>query len=279
MKIKLRLLLASLLAGSSLVAAPLAKPTAVHAKPDASSPTLTVLKAGTEPSPAVGIADPLPSGWNAVELTGPHEVYVQNKDITKSLEVRPGAEFRVSPKADAPVLSVMEKGDAAEISGLRGKWTQVKLQKRVVGYVNTGDAATGPVAATSAANTSSPNAVNNTPPPAPLAPSPVPPAASVGGPGRAVQMVNLGDGGSAALPRVFQGTFVSSRRPLAPRRPYDFQLNDSGGRRHAYLDLTRLLQTEQIDKYIDHTVVVYGTAKAVPNTKDMVIEVESLQLR
>jgi len=66
---------------------------------------------------------------------------------------------------------------------------------------------------------------------------------------------------------------------LTPRRPYDYQLNDNGGERYAYLDLSRLLQTEQLDKYVDHTVLIYGTAKAVPNSKDIVIEVESLQLR
>jgi hypothetical protein len=63
------------------------------------------------------------------------------------------------------------------------------------------------------------------------------------------------------------------------RRPYEFQLNDNGGERYAYLDTSKLLLTEQIDKYIDRTVVVYGTARPVPDSKDIVIQVESLQLQ
>jgi len=92
-------------------------------------------------------------------------------------------------------------------------------------------------------------------------------------------MVNLGDGGSSTLPRLFQGKFVSTRSAFKPRRPYDWALADDSGDRYAYVDISKLLLTEQIDKYIGHVVVVYGSAIAVPGTKDIVIEVESLQLR
>ena len=116
--------------------------------------------------------------------------------------------------------------------------------------------------------------------PAPFAPAPANPVAyGTGGAGRAAPMVNLGDGGSSTLPRQFSGKFVSTRRPFTPRRPYDWALNDDAGRRYAYLDVSKLLLTEQIDKYIDHAVVVYGSAKNTNEGKDIVIEIESLQLR
>ena len=92
-------------------------------------------------------------------------------------------------------------------------------------------------------------------------------------------MVDRGDGGSSALPRSLQGTFVSSRSFFSGRQPFDFALNDDAGKRYAYLDITKLLLTEQIDKYIDHGVVVYGTAKNIPASKEIVIVVESMQLR
>lgn len=271
MKIKSRLILA-LLSASSLAAAPLTKTVAVHAKPDAASPTIAVLNAGTEPVPHIGTAEPLSSGWSAIELAGPHTVYVAKGGIAKSLDVKPGSPLYTQPKIDAPVLTVMELGDSAAISGFHGKWTQVKLDKKVVGYINSADVAPTTGAPVASAKPTTPAAQ---PPPAP---APAAPAAYTG-PGRAVQRVDLGDGGASALPRLFQGKFVSSRRPLMPRRPYDFQLNDNGGDRYAYLDLSKLLQTEQIDKYVDHTVVVYGTAKPVQGTKDIVILVESLQLK
>ncbi|HEY9247995.1 MAG TPA: hypothetical protein VIO38_02640, partial [Rariglobus sp.] len=89
----------------------------------------------------------------------------------------------------------------------------------------------------------------------------------------------VGDGASSALPRLFQGRFASTYNPLRPRRPYDYQLNDDAGARYAYIDVSKLLATEQINKYLDRTVVVYGTAVAVPGSKDMVVVAESLQLR
>jgi hypothetical protein len=85
--------------------------------------------------------------------------------------------------------------------------------------------------------------------------------------------------GSGVVTRTFEGRFVSSRSFFAPQRPYDWQLNDSTGARTAYLDVGRLLLTEQLDKYIDHDVSVFGAVKPVPDTKDIVLVVESLQLK
>jgi len=271
MKTKL-LRFAALLAATSaaLAAAPLTETTAVHTKPDRTSPTVTVLKAGTEPVAASAAA---PAGWTAVELPGPFEAYVENKDLTKSLDVKPGASMRLAPNVDAGVLAVAEKGDKTTITGLRGRWTQVSLEKNLVGYIHVSGAGSPPIAAAPA------------PAPAPatggaLSPVPVTPAAyGVGTAGQPAPMVNLGDGGPSALPRQFAGKFVSTRRPLAPRRPYDWALNDDAGKRFAYLDVSKLLQTEQIEKYTNHQVVVFGTARASADGKELVIQIESLQLR
>jgi hypothetical protein len=89
----------------------------------------------------------------------------------------------------------------------------------------------------------------------------------------------MGDGGSASLPRSYAGKFVSSRRPFAPKRPYDFQINDDAGIRFAYLDLSKLMLTDSLEKYLDRPVSVYGTARNMPGTRDIVIEVENMQLK
>jgi hypothetical protein len=277
MKTNMRLLLALFATAATAFAAPLVSSTAVHIRPEASSPAVAVLKAGTEPTPAVGIALALPPGWQAVELSGPHEVYLHGKDLTKNLDIKPGAEFRTQPKADAPVLIAYAAGDSAEITGLRGKWTQFKLQKKIVGYINTDG-----TSATSAEIAPAYSAAATTPayttPVASAAPAPADGLAG-GVSGRpAPKSSNLSDGGSSALPRLFKGQLVATRK-LIGRAPFEFQLNDDGGTRYAYLDTSKLLLTEQIDKYIDRTVVVYGTARPVPNSKDIVIQVESLQLQ
>jgi hypothetical protein len=91
--------------------------------------------------------------------------------------------------------------------------------------------------------------------------------------------VSLTDSGGDAVPRIFQGRFVSTRSAFRPRRPYDWALADESGSRFAYLDVSRLLQTEPIENYVGRTVAVLGAARALPGTKDFVIVVESLQLR
>jgi hypothetical protein len=245
-------------------AAPLGETTAVHTRPDVSAPAITHLKAGTEPVPAAAAS--APAGWMAVALPGPFEGYVENKDLAKNLDVKPGAPIRLAPRTDAGVLLVAEKDDKITITGLRGRWTQLSVEKDLVGYIKL------PAAAPRPAPVATPAA------PPPVSPAPVTPAAyGTSASGQPAPVVSLGE--TSSLPRQFAGRFVSTRRPFTPRRPYDYALNDDAGRRYAYLDVSKLLQTEQIDKYVDHPVVVFGTAKAVPGTRDIVIEIETLKLR
>ena len=277
MKIKTSLLLA-LLAASSLAAAPLSKTTAVHAQPNPSTPAIAVLNAGTEPVLATGLTVPVPPGWTAVELAGPHEVYVQNKDIMKSLDVKPGSNLYTAPKVDAPILTTMVKGDPAEISGLHGRWTQIRLQKKVIGYIGDDSVtalAVQPSSSRSAISTAAApagvNATTNASPvqvytgPAAPAAQPVPAASNT-----------LNPVAAAALPRLFEGTFVPAKRFLA-YKPYEYQLNDRSGQRYAFLDCSRLPKTEPLDRYFDRTITVYGSARVIENTKDIVIEVDSIQ--
>jgi hypothetical protein len=275
MKIKvLRSLLCVLPAGAMALAAPLAVSTPVHSRPDASSPAISVLKAGTEPVAAMSLAS-MPPGWMAVELPGPFEGYVENKDLTKSLDVKPGTSIRVTPKPDGGVLTIAEKADKTTITGLRGKWTQITLEKKLLGYINVGTTPTNVASTTTPATSASQASA-----PAPMGASPVSPGVyGSAAAGQAAAMVNLGDGGSSGLARQFVGRLVSTRRALAPRRPYDYALNDDAGKRYAYLDISKLLLTEQIEKYIDHSVVIFGAAKNAPGGKDIVIEAESLHLK
>ena len=264
--------LALLASMAPTVAAPLSSTTAAHAQPNTSSPVITLLNAGTAPKIAPHAASTTPAGWLAVELSGPFEGYVLNKDIEKDLAVRPGASIHLSPKPDTPAFTTMAESDKAEITGLLGKWTQIRLEKTLVGYVQL-DRTVAPSPAPAPAARQS--AVS-----APMSPAPVSATAyGAGTPGKAAPQVSLNDSSGPSLPRLLAGKFVSTRSPFRPRRPYDWALNDDAGKRYAYLDVSKLLLTEQIESYVDHMVVVYGAAKPVPDSKDFVIEVESLQLK
>ena len=279
------------LVAARLVAAPLAQPTAVHTKPDSASPTITYLKIGAEPKAVADAVATTPAGWMAIELPGPFEGYVENKDLSKSLDVKPGATIRLLPKNDGGILAIAAKDEKATITGLRGKWTQISLERPLIAYINIGSTpgylppiATTPAAAPTqpatapAAGNSSTTGAAPAGGAAPMSPPPVTPNAyGVGGAGQPAPMVSLGD--PNALPRQFAGKFVSTQRPFRPRRPYDYALNDAAGKRYAYLDVSKLLQTDQIEKYLEHDVVVFGAAKSSADGKDIVITVETLQLR
>lgn len=254
------------------VAAPLTSSTAAHTKPDDSAPVIKVLNAGTAPKVATDAPGTTPPGWLAVELPGPFQGYVMNKDVQKNLDIRTGAQVHSAPKPDSNVLTTIDGADKAEITGLLGKWTQIKLDKRMIGYVRVSQSAAA--AGSTAPATSSRAAA------APLSPPPVPATAyGVTTAGRAAPQVSLGESSGNSLPRLLAGKFVSTRSPFKPRRPYDWALNDNAGKRYAFLDISKLLLTEQIESYIDHDVVVFGSAKPIAGTKDFVIEVESLQLK
>lgn len=259
--------LASVLAASVASAAPLPQATPVHSRPSTTAPTLATLPAGAEPvsvSTGYGV---LPTGWIAVSVKGPHEVFVQNKDLTKSLDVKAGAPMHREARAESEILSTGVEGDEAEIIELLGRWTKLLLKKDLIGYIHVGGAAPAAGQAQSPATAPAPTAPRTTVPSAP------PPQSA----GQAVTSTAVA--GDRALPRLFQGRLSSTRNPLRPRRPYDYQLTSEEGERYAYADLSKLLQTEQLDKYLDRVVVVYGTAQPVPGTKDIVVVVESLQLR
>jgi hypothetical protein len=254
----------------TLGAAPVTQETPVRSRPDPQAPVLTVLQPGAQlPPSAAGVNTP--SGWMAVQLAGPHEVYVDNKDVTKALDVKPGADLRIEPTPGAAILTQAAANDPVEITGLRGRWTQLRLNRPITGYAQVA-ATPAPAPAPAIARPATPAPVQTS------APAPAT-ASAPAGPGRAVPMVQHQDGGLSALPRLFEGRFVTTRRALRPRRPYEYALQDHTGERIAYVDISRLLLTDQIENYIDRHVTAYGTAKAVPDTKDIVITLESLQLR
>ena len=248
--------------------APLTATTAVHTKPDAASPTITYLKAGSEPTPASGAITPA-AGWAAVQLTGPFECYVQTKDLTKQLAVIPGTALRLTPDTNGPVLKTADRADKTTITGLRGRWTQLSLAGPLVGYIRSGatPASGGPMAAAPAAATAP-------------APAPGTGAVTASGSNLAGQPALASSAGAdaAQLPRQLTGKFASARSLLHRHPPFPWELVDNSGRRFAYLDVSNLLLTDPIESFTGHFVVVFGAAQPTRDGKDIVIRVESMQL-
>jgi hypothetical protein len=257
----IRPLFAALLLAAPLAsAAPLPEATGIHSRPEVSAPVIGQYKAGDEPAVAPGAAASAPAGWIAVEVPGPFEGFVANADMTKALDVKVGASIRAEARADGAVIARGEKDDVTQITGLRGRWTQVSVNRKRIGYIRQRvielDA--------SAAGMSAPVVA------APLLDM---------GPGRAVNPAPSSAAAPATLARSFQGKFVSTRRPLAPRRPYDFQVNDGTGERFAYVDVSRLTPAETMDKYTDRTVIVTGVTRYSVEAQGLVIEAENMVVK
>ncbi|MCF7687203.1 MAG: SH3 domain-containing protein [Cephaloticoccus sp.] len=270
-------LLSAFAVAVSLGASPLTAPTAVHTQPFDNAAVLKVLAPSTIPEAAgINVQATTPAGWMAVMVPGPFEAYVQNNDIDKGLHVKTGSALHLEPAVTSGKLGTMEAGDKTTITGLHGKWTQINLSKSVVGYIRVSNLSSSqnnapqltniPAASTAATpQTVTPPAVQSGP--APQRVAPIGPAST------------FGNADGAIMPRYFQGKLVSTRRPFAPRRPYDWQLNDAAGVRYAYLDTSKLLLTAQILDFADHEVVVYGAPKALPDGKNIVIQAENLRLK
>jgi hypothetical protein len=256
MKTKL-ILLACALSAAQLCADTLKSDTAVFAQTDPKSPVLIRLKSGTE----VTFVGEAPAGWRRIEITSPIEAYVHNRDITKGLDVRIGANIYASPKKDAQLLTVAAAGDKTDITGLRGEYCQIKLEKKIQGFIAVGETANMPAASFNAT-------------PAPATPSAPPSNATT--PGHPVQL----GGNTSDMPRMFAGRFVLAKRMIINPNPlYDYQLMDASGRRFAYIDTKRLLLTDKIEAYLDRNIAITGTIRNTVDGKDLVIAAESMQLK
>lgn len=263
MKTKILFASAGFACAAALHSATLSVATAVQTHPDPSAPVITVLRAGSDEPTPTDKGGPVPPGWTAVEVHGPFEGYVHNRDLTKQLDVVPGANVYLSPKEDGPVLAVFEKGDKAEITGLRGRWTQIRFDKALVGYVHNGPVEPAPLASAPVSS-----AQSSAPAEAPNASAP-PAAAAAPASGES----------NVALSRLYEGTLATTQSLLTPKRPYDWQLLDASGKRIAYLDLSKLLLTEQLSSYTGRTVVVLGTIRPVMKTNDLVIVADGFRLK
>jgi hypothetical protein len=257
------------LAALAALAAPLTQTTAVQTQPDPAAPSFSFLKAGSEPTPAAaGIAE-APPGWMLVSVDGPFTGYVPNQDLTKGLGVKLGASVYLAPQADAGVLTIAAQSDKIALTGLHGKWTQVRVNRPVTGYIHLGAL------------------------PAAVPGEPAPYAAPAAGPvpGAPVNLSttspNAEAGHAAAptesgkeLPRFFEGRLAGFRHSIySLPHPYPWMLRASDGTRLAYLDISHLLLTNQIASYVGHDVQIFGTVQRVPNSRDIVIVAESLRLK
>ena len=157
-------------------------------------------------------------------------------------------------------MTVAAAGDKTELTGLHGDWAQIKLEKKIQGFIAIGETANTPAADPKPSFGVTASA----------------PAPASNAPGRPVAMT----GDTAEMPRLFAGKLVLAKRAiLNPNPVYDYQLIDASGRRFSYVDTKRLLLTDKIETYLDRNVSITGTVRNTVDGKDLVIAAESMTLK
>jgi hypothetical protein len=283
-------LLFFLAAGFALRAAPLAGDAIIYSSPETTARITGTLAAGTEPPPVTSpLAVALPEGWQAVERADSLECWVRDNDLNKELNIKPGALLHAAPSAESPVIGTMAAGDLSELTDIQGRWAQMHYTKRTLGYIQTGTAGGATAATVTVARTSVPAQETSTPAPSsepkPAQPQsqpqlqPQPQPQTTATTTTIVTTTAVRDGTPTPMPRSFEGTFAITRRVFGMRRPYDYQLNDSTGERFAYLDLSAVTTNQRPEIYQGRTVIIYGAMQPVPGSKDIVIRVETLQVK
>ncbi|MEJ1971679.1 MAG: SH3 domain-containing protein [Lacunisphaera sp.] len=172
-----------------------------------------------------------------------------------------GANILTAAKKDATVLTVAQEGDKTEVIGLaNGDWCQIKLEKKLQGFIAVGANANAPATPALAFNVSGPAA----------------PAAPTADVGHAVPIA----GNSADMPRLFAGHLVLARRPIInPNPPYDYQVLDSNGRRSPTWTCAACRRRKKLKPTSIADISIMGTVRNTVDGKDLVIAAESMQLK
>ncbi|TAG29155.1 MAG: hypothetical protein EAZ36_04560, partial [Verrucomicrobia bacterium] len=209
------------------------------------------------------------------------KVFVTEADTLKNFQVRPGAAYYSAPRPDAPVMGLAGNEDPAEFADIVGRYNKFSLNKPLVAYVLV------PVTTVVALAPAPEPAVVVAAAPAPIAewsesfPADTTATLREDIPARSpVASGQTSELGEPGLARTFFGTVASTRNPLRPRRPFDFQLLDEGGSRIAYLDVSRLMLTERVEAFLGRPVTLFGLAEPLGiSGNEIVIRVETFKLQ
>lgn len=108
----------------------------VHLDPQSDSPqigeieTLSLAVPAQWPSNVAAI-----EGWQPVYYHGVFEVYVDNNDIGKDLNAKPGSLYYLSPQKNAISLSIATEKDKVDILSVDSWFCKMQLETIVLGYI------------------------------------------------------------------------------------------------------------------------------------------------
>lgn len=108
----------------------------VRLEPDAEATVIGELATMSLAVPAEWPQDTAPvQGWQPVFYQGVFEVYVENNDIAKNLNAKPGSPYYLAPEKGATVLSIATDKDKVDILSVDSWYCKMQLETIVLGYV------------------------------------------------------------------------------------------------------------------------------------------------
>ncbi|MBL4575530.1 MAG: hypothetical protein JKY51_05445 [Opitutaceae bacterium] len=253
--------------------------TVLRAQPDSDAPIITILKAGTsyELTTAEDLppnSPDLPTDWIAINYRGSFKGFVTNNNIRKDLSISPGASIYQSASSDAAIFTTMEIDDDAVFVSPEAGWSQIVIRKTIPLYINTSEEP----------NTSE-ESVFPTPLVEPELITPITAEIIIDQPEVQAMPIARPEPKETSdeiteLPpaRLFHGIFAKTKRFLGRKPKYDYRLLDSQEKTLLYLDVSTLLITDPLEKYLGRKINAFGTGRVPVKSKYLVIRVESLRL-
>lgn len=213
-------------------------------------------------------------GWHWNERTGTYRGYIDPERVGKDLRLLGPTVVLLSPTPGSPVLATLSTENEIEIVGQPSTyWLEIEFEHPVPVYFL---ARPEPVAATTVTEVI--NVVEASEDPQQPVAIEIVEVEIITSPDLARQAQST----QAGIPRYFQGIL----RPYRPSPlnfdppPFVYQLETPQGTRIAFVDLRQTIITGSMDQYINRSVLILGTAEAVPDhRREIVIRVINLRNR
>lgn len=181
-------------------------------------------------------------GWQPVYYHGVFDVYVDNNDIGKDLNAKPGSPYHLAPEKTAPSLAIATKKDKVDILSVDTWFCKMKLETIVVGYIPSSSIEAGSI-------------VNNLPPA-------VPPQI---------------EASTATAITELVGRFEKTGLVGRTRTGLSYKLTGPTGKPLAFIDTTDVPERIQIDEFLTREVRISGFLEQSEDGSDVILKAKSIK--
>lgn len=239
----------------------------VHLRPTTDSPVLGHLAEDAfrmkPPQPVSLSESEKQEGWEAISFLDNLRGFVRRNDLTKDLNVAPGAAVFLSAEENpARLVTRAEANDNFEVAKLSGDWVEVSFRKPVTGFIRRQADRAPDERKTETAEVVDQADEEEVAEVADTRRRPISDRAAIPNDG---------------ILRSFQGQLSKPRSFFGRQPPYPYQMVDSSGNRIAYLDLSKLLITAPMEHVLGRDYEFFGRAEPIAGRRDFVIHVERMQ--